>query len=47
MTEALLSIWAKNFDAQIHYELLNLRVEFFVVEQVYSYPELDGRDWLV
>ena len=33
-------------DAKQLYELLKLRVDVFVVEQVCAYPELDGKDML-
>jgi ElaA protein len=46
MTAALRRAWAKDLDAPTLYELLELRVEVFVVEQACPYPELDGRDLL-
>ena len=46
MTVALRRSWAKDLDAATLYELLQLRVEVFVVEQACPYPELDGRDLL-
>ncbi|QCB50422.1 GNAT family N-acetyltransferase [Rhodococcus sp. PAMC28707] len=36
--------WAADLSTQRLYALLKLRVEVFVVEQAYFYPELDGED---
>jgi ElaA protein len=36
--------WAADLDPRTLYELLQLRVEVFVVEQACPYGELDGRD---
>lgn len=36
--------WAADLEPSMLYELLRLRVEVFVVEQVCPYGELDGRD---
>lgn len=38
--------WALDLDTDRLYALLKLRVEVFVVEQAYFYPELDGYDLL-
>src|SRR6476660_9521922 len=45
-TAALKRSWALDLDNKTLYELLQLRVEVFVVEQACPYPELDGRDLL-
>ncbi|MEV0946303.1 GNAT family N-acetyltransferase [Rhodococcus sp. NPDC049939] len=44
---ALKRSWALDLDTKTLYQLLELRVEVFVVEQACPYTELDGRDLLV
>ncbi|WP_072687595.1 GNAT family N-acetyltransferase [Rhodococcus marinonascens] len=44
---ALKRSWALDLDNKTLYQLLELRVQVFVVEQACPYPELDGRDLLV
>lgn len=46
MTVSQRRVRAPDLHAATLYELLKLRVEVFVVEQVCPYPELDGRDLL-
>ncbi|MGA9874051.1 MAG: GNAT family N-acetyltransferase, partial [Rhodococcus sp. (in: high G+C Gram-positive bacteria)] len=38
--------WAQDLDTRHLYAILKLRIEVFVVEQAYFYPELDGQDLL-
>ena len=42
----LIRSWAPDLDTDRLYAILKLRVEVFVVEQAYFYPELDGFDLL-
>lgn len=42
----LLRAWAQDLHTEQLYALLKLRIEVFVVEQAYFYPELDGYDLL-
>lgn len=43
---ALVRSWAQDLTVSQLYAVLKLRVEVFVVEQAYFYPELDGFDLL-
>lgn len=42
----LVRAWAPDLETDRLYAVLKLRVEVFVVEQAYFYPELDGADLL-
>jgi ElaA protein len=44
MTATVHRAWAADLDARTLYDLLQLRVDVFVVEQASPYRELDGRD---